>query len=72
MALEKKNLDVYSAGTHPAAHIHPKAIAVMKEAEFDLTGAYPKSVDQFLTQPLDYVVTVCDSAKETCPVSRAV
>ena len=61
-------LEVYSAGTHPSSQVHPKAIAVMKEAGIDLTKAYPKSVDQFLTQPFDYVVTVCDSAKETCPV----
>ena len=62
------HLDVHSAGTHPAAHVHPKAIAVMKEAGIDLTGEHPKSVDQFLTRSFDYVVTVCDSAKETCPV----
>ena len=61
-------LEVYSAGTHPSSQVHPKAIAVMKETGIDLRSAYPKSVDQFLTQPFDYVVTVCDSAKETCPV----
>ena len=61
-------LDVHSAGTHPAAQVHPKAIAVMKEVGIDLAGAYPKSVGQFIAQSFDYVITVCDSAKETCPV----
>ena len=62
------HLEVHSAGTHPSAQVHPKAIAVMKEAGIDLTGAYPKSVDQFINELFDYVITVCDHAKETCPV----
>jgi len=61
-------LEAHSAGTHPAARVHPKAIAVMKEAGVDLAGAYPKSVNQFIARSFDYVITVCDSAKETCPV----
>lgn len=61
-------LRVYSAGTQPAARVHPKAIAVMKEVAVDLTLSSPKSVDQFINQPFDYVITVCDHAKETCPV----
>ena len=61
-------LEVHSAGTHPAAQVHPKAIVVMKEAGVDLAGAYPKSVNQFIARSFDYVITVCDSAKETCPV----
>lgn len=60
-------LEVYSAGTHPSAQVHPNAIAVMKELGTSLTG-YPTSVDQFIRQPFDYVFTVCDHAKETCPV----
>jgi arsenate reductase len=62
------HLEVHSAGTHPSAQVHPKAIAVMKEVGIDLTGAYPKLVDQFLAQTFDYVITVCDHAKETCPL----
>ncbi len=61
-------LEVYSAGTQPAARVHPNAVAVMKEVGIDLTGAYPKSVDQFLSWEFDYVITVCDHAKETCPL----
>jgi arsenate reductase (thioredoxin) len=61
-------LDVHSAGTQPAVHVHPRAIAVMNEAGIDLTGKHPKLVDEFLDQHWDYVITVCDHAKETCPV----
>jgi arsenate reductase len=61
-------LDVHSAGTQPALHVNPKAIAVMNEAGIDLSGKRPKLVDEFLGQQLDYVITVCDHAKETCPV----
>jgi arsenate reductase len=61
-------LEVYSAGTHPSAQVHPNAVAVMKEVGIDLTGAHPKVVDQFISQTFDYVITVCDHAKETCPL----
>lgn len=61
-------LEVYSAGTKPAERVHPKAVEVMKEVGIDLSGNRPKMVNQFLEQPFDYVITVCDHAKETCPV----
>ena len=61
-------LDVHSAGTDPASRVHPRAIAVMKEIGVDISGGHPKSVDQFLKEEFDYVITVCDNAKETCPV----
>lgn len=61
-------LDVQSAGTWPAAVVHPRAIAVMKEIGIDISDRMPKSVDQFLKKEFDYVITVCDHAKETCPV----
>jgi arsenate reductase (thioredoxin) len=61
-------LDVHSAGTQPALHVNPKAVAVMNEVGIDLSGMHPKLVDEFLDQQLDYVITVCDHAKETCPV----
>jgi arsenate reductase len=63
-----KNLEVHSAGTAPASMVHPKAIAVMKELGIDISEGHPKSVDQFLKDEFDYVITVCDNAKETCPV----
>lgn len=62
------HLEVHSAGTRPADEVHPKAIQVMAEAGLDLSTHRPKLVDQFLGQSFDYVITVCDHAKETCPV----
>lgn len=62
------SLEVFSAGTFPAEQVNPFAVGVMKEVGIDLSGHHPKSVDQFLDQPFDYVITVCDNAKETCPV----
>ena len=62
------NLVVYSAGTNPSNQVHPKAIQVMGELGIDLSKNYPKMVDQFLNESFDYVITVCDNAKETCPV----
>ena len=61
-------LEVYSAGTNPSKQVHPKAIQVMKEVGIDLSQNYPKMVDKFLNESFDYVITVCDNAKETCPV----
>ncbi len=61
-------LEVYSAGTAPSDRVHPKAVQVMREVGIDLSDNYPKNVDQFLNMPFDYVITVCDHAKETCPV----
>ena len=61
-------LEVYSAGTNPSNQAHPKAIEVMKETDIDISAGYPKGVDQFLDKSFDYVITVCDNARETCPV----
>jgi arsenate reductase (thioredoxin) len=61
------NLDVYSAGTNPASRVSSRAIQVMREAGIDINNEHPKSVDQFLSESFDYVITVCDHAKETCP-----
>lgn len=62
------SLSVQSAGTYPASRVHPFAIKVMKEVGIDLGGNHPKSVERFLDDSFDYVITVCDNAKETCPV----
>ncbi|MCX6168155.1 MAG: arsenate reductase ArsC [Ignavibacteriales bacterium] len=61
-------LEVNSAGTNSSKQVHPKAIQVMKEVGIDLSKNHPKMVDQFLGDSFDYVITVCDNAKETCPV----
>jgi arsenate reductase (thioredoxin) len=59
--------EVHSAGTHPTK-VRPEAIAVMGELGIDLSGHWSKSVDSFADQPFDYVITVCDNARESCPV----
>lgn len=61
-------LEVFSAGTNPSSQVHPKAIQVMNEVGIDLSKNYPKHSNQFINEELDYVITVCDNAKETCPV----
>lgn len=61
-------LEVFSAGTNPSGKVHPKAVLVMKESGINLSGNYPKKVDTFLKDAFDYVITVCDNAKESCPV----
>jgi arsenate reductase len=63
-----KNLDVYSAGTNPADKVNPFAIKAMKEIGIDISNGVAENVDKYLSQPFDYVITVCDNAKETCPV----
>jgi arsenate reductase len=62
------NLEVYSAGVMPASKISSKTVTVMEEIGIDISGQYPKSVENFLDNKFDYVITVCDNAKETCPV----
>jgi len=62
-----ENLEVFSAGTKPSHEVHPKAIQVMQELGIDLTDSKPESVDKYLNQSFDYVITVCGGAQETCP-----
>ncbi len=59
--------EVESAGTK-ASSVRPEAIAAMKEVGIDISGHRSKNVDEFAGQKFDYVVTVCDHARETCPV----
>jgi arsenate reductase (thioredoxin) len=63
----EERFDVYSAGTKPGS-VRPEAIAVMRELGIDLTGHRSKHVDEFVGQPFDYVLTVCDNARESCPL----
>lgn len=58
----------HSAGTQPSGYVHPKAVAVMAELGIDLSQNKSKSTDLFKGQYFDHVITVCNSAKETCPV----
>ena len=57
----------YSAGTQPADHVHPLAIEVLKEIGIEHKGQ-TKTVDGFYEFDFDLVVTVCDTAAETCPI----
>lgn len=61
-------LEVYSAGTNPANEVNPKSIQVMQELGIDINSHFPKKVDKFINDEFDYVITVCDHAKETCPI----
>ena len=63
-----KDLLVYSAGTKPSKHVHPKAIKAMSDLGIDIQNNKPKSVNVFLNNNFDYVITVCGGAKETCPI----
>ena len=66
-SLAGDRFEVASAGTQ-ATRVHPLAIQAMAEVGVDLRGHASKVVDQYLEQPWDYVITVCDAANEACPV----
>jgi arsenate reductase (thioredoxin) len=59
--------EVFSAGTKPG-QVRPEAVAVMRELGIDISAHRSKGVDEFAGQSFDYVMTVCDNARETCPV----
>jgi arsenate reductase len=61
-------LEVFSAGTKPAERVNPIAVKVMNEIGIDISRGFPKQADGFVNQSFDYVITVCDNAKESCPV----
>ena len=63
-----QNLEVYSAGTKPAEKVNPFAIKAMTEVGIDISNGVAEDVEKYLSQSFDYVITVCDNAKETCPV----
>lgn len=62
------NIKVRSAGTHPASKINEKAVTVMKEVGIDISSHKPESVEKYIGEVWDYVITVCDDANETCPI----
>src|SRR4030095_1684776 len=62
------SLEVSSAGTFPALKVNPYAVEVMREIGIDISRNYPKKVEDYLHKSFDYVITVCDNAKESCPV----
>jgi arsenate reductase len=60
--------DVHSAGSKPTGAVHPLAIEAMREINLDISSGKSKSVTAFDGQTFDFVVTVCDAAKDECPV----
>jgi arsenate reductase len=59
--------EVFSAGTRPVG-LNPNAVKAMSELGIDISSHRSKSVDEFTGQPFDCVITVCDNAKESCPI----
>ena len=59
-----------SAGTHPVG-LNPAAVEAMRELGVDISSHRSKHVGEFLGENFDYVITVCDRAKETCPIFPA-
>ncbi len=66
--LSHGTIEAFSAGSHPAAQVHPLAVQVMERTDLDMSRAYPKHFDSFLGQHFDALVTVCDRVREVCPV----
>lgn len=66
-ALAGDEFEVFSAGAKPST-VNPLAIEVMEERGIDIRGQRSKHLNAFLSQPFDYVITVCDTAAESCPV----
>lgn len=62
------SLEVHSAGTRPAKQVNPLAIKVMNEAGVDISTHTPKSVEIYLNDEWDFVITVCGGANESCPM----
>ena len=65
--LAGNRFEVFSAGTKPGT-VRPEAIAVMNEIGIDISRHRSKHVDEFAGQHFDYMLTVCDNARESCPV----
>jgi arsenate reductase len=59
--------EVFSAGVNPS-QVRPEAVEAMREIGIDISGHRSKSADEFVGQKFDYIITVCDNARETCPV----
>jgi arsenate reductase len=62
------NWEAYSAGTRPEDMVHPLAVRVMAEVGIDISLGRPQSLDVYLGESWELVITVCDSARESCPV----
>ena len=65
--LGKGEWQAYSAGSNPAGYVHESAVQAMNERGLDISSNQSKNVSEFVDQPIDLVVTVCDNAKDSCP-----
>jgi arsenate reductase len=65
-SLAGDHFEVYSAGTE-ATHVRPLAVRAMDEIGIDISGQESKTLERYLREPFDYVITVCDDANEACP-----
>jgi arsenate reductase len=65
-ALGGKDFEVHSAGLEPR-ELHPLAIKAMAESNIDISGQRSKHLNEFLDIQFDYIITVCDRAKDSCP-----
>ena len=63
----KPHWEIFSAGTHPEKEVNPYAVEVMRELGISLDSHSPESVNKYVYDDFDYVITVCDDAKEKCP-----
>jgi len=63
-----QDFDAYSAGVEPKANIHPLAIKIMQENGIDISQQAPKTIDSINDKAYDFVVTLCDHARSSCPV----
>jgi len=61
-------IEVASAGSKPAGYVHPKSIEVLNEIGIDISGHHSKHMDEFLSRPVDTVITVCGNADQACPM----
>lgn len=66
--LGKGEWECHSAGSDPAGYVHPLAIRALAEAGLDISRHRSKHVDEFTGQPFDLVITVCDHARDACPL----
>lgn len=65
--LSQGSISAFSAGSAPAAHVHPLAVQVLERLGIDMCQAHPKHFDEFRSQHFDAIVTVCDRVREVCP-----
>jgi len=66
-ALGSDRFEAFSAGAKPAGYVHPLAIKAMREIGVDISSHASRSLDAFAGEKFDYLITVCDTAREACP-----